>query len=114
MTDHQTARRARKSALFFARHAERAALGGNKAEAQRLTAVALRKNARAKIARALMIIAGTAALAACADLPSPPAQVAVGLDCESDAVRVMSLDSAQSDSARFCRTVEIHYVDKGA
>lgn len=106
MTDHQTARRARKSALFFARHAERAALGGNKREAQRLHAVALRKNARAKIARALLIIAGTAALAACG---APAPRVVVGLDCQGEAARVYKLERAD-DAARDCATTAVHEV----
>lgn len=106
MTDHQTARRARKSALFFARHAERAALGGNRAEAQRLHAVALRKNARAKVARALLIIAGTAALAAC---HTPAPRVVVGLDCQGEAARVYKLDRADV-ARRECARADIHEV----
>lgn len=50
MTDHQRARRARKSKAFFARHAERAALAGNAQEAMRLATVATRKRTVQKLA----------------------------------------------------------------
>lgn len=43
MTPHQTARRARKSAAFFAKRAEAAAAEGNRAEARRLAEVAQKK-----------------------------------------------------------------------
>ena len=53
MTDHQTARRARKSKVFFARLAERAAMSGDAAEANRLMAWTLRKRAAQNIAQTL-------------------------------------------------------------
>lgn len=43
MTPHQTARRARKSAAFFAKRAEAARAEGNRAEARRLAEVAQKK-----------------------------------------------------------------------
>ena len=58
MTDHQRARRARKSKQFFARHAERAALAGNRGEAMRLHTVALRKGMVQRLAQAVMVSMG--------------------------------------------------------
>jgi hypothetical protein len=43
MTPHQTARRARKSAAFFAKRAEAARVAGDRAEARRLTEVSEKK-----------------------------------------------------------------------
>jgi hypothetical protein len=43
MTDHQRARRARKSKIFFAKLAERAALAGNLRETERLLTAMSRK-----------------------------------------------------------------------
>lgn len=59
MTDHQVARRARKSKEFFARHAERAALAGNKNEATRLLTVATRKRTVWRIAATVLKITTT-------------------------------------------------------
>lgn len=53
MTDHRTARRARKSKVFFARLAERALLEGKSQEANRLMAWTLRKRAAQNIAQTL-------------------------------------------------------------
>lgn len=58
MTDHQRARRARKSKAFFARHAERAALAGNAKEASRLLTAALRKQATQHLSTAVLVSAG--------------------------------------------------------
>lgn len=64
MTDHQRARRARKSKQFFARHAERAALAGNRGEALRLQTVAIRKGTVQRLAEAVMLSMGFMRLAA--------------------------------------------------
>ena len=58
MTDHQRARRARKSKAFFARHAERAAIAGNAKEAARLLTAALRKQTTQHLAAAVLVSAG--------------------------------------------------------
>lgn len=50
------ARRARKSALFFARHALAAGEAGDRPECVRLGAWAMRKNGRAKLARAVLTL----------------------------------------------------------
>lgn len=61
MTDHQRARRARKSKAFFAKLAERAALAGNKPEARRLYVAALRKKTTQSLSLAVQIAAGVPA-----------------------------------------------------
>lgn len=55
MTDHQRARRARKSKAFFAKLALRAAEAGDKREAQRLLTAATFKQATEHFARAVII-----------------------------------------------------------
>jgi hypothetical protein len=55
MTDHQIARRARKSKAFFAKRAEAAALAGNKTEALRLLTVARRKGTTQRLAQAVIV-----------------------------------------------------------
>ena len=58
MTDHQRARRARKSKAFFAKRAEVAALAGNAKEAARLLTAALRKQATQHLSTAVLVSAG--------------------------------------------------------
>lgn len=58
MTDHQRARRARKSKAFFARLAERAALAGDRKEAERLLTAATFKQATQHFAEAVIISQG--------------------------------------------------------
>lgn len=61
MTDHQKARRARKSKAFFAKRALAAATTGNRTEALRLLSVATRKSAAAALARAVQTSMGAMA-----------------------------------------------------
>lgn len=58
MTDYQRARRARKSKQFFAKLAERAAMGGDLPEANRLLTAARYKSAVQSTARAVLISQG--------------------------------------------------------
>lgn len=62
MTPHQRARRAAKSKAFFAKLAERAALSGNRPEAERLLTWAIRKRTDASLAAAVLRTMGGAAL----------------------------------------------------
>lgn len=57
MTDHQRARRSRKSRLFFAKRALEAGKAGDTVEMQRLYTCALRKGTVMKLADALQRIA---------------------------------------------------------
>lgn len=54
MTEHQRARRARKSKVHFAKLAERAALQGNTAERDRLIAWTLRKRTVQRITESIL------------------------------------------------------------
>lgn len=124
MTDHQVARRARKSKEFFARHAERAALAGNKNEATRLLTVATRKRTVWRIAatvaridalsaRARVIAASGVVLALAACSEPPPQRLAVATGCgPANETRLYSADAATT-AAQHCATVEIHTAPEG-
>jgi len=103
MTDHQRARRARKSKAFFAKLAERAALANDRAEAVRLHTWAIRKKTQATLAAACLAAAG---LAACA----PHTQrITVGVECGADAVRIYGDTAAdRTEAATACADVQIH------
>lgn len=103
MTDHQRARRARKSKAFFAKLAERAALANDRAEAMRLHTWAIRKKTQATLAAAVLVASG---IAACAPTPQ---RVTVGIACGADAVRIYG-DTAtdRTEAASACADVQIH------
>lgn len=118
LTDHQQARRARKSAKFFGMCAARAALRRDFDETRRLSVYMFRKEsivrmvgavlavraARFRIEASAAVAAAACILAACSPAPRP---VLVGLDCQGEHVRLYGAEDGP-EAARACRTVEIH------